>query len=638
MSIKHLYGAIEVETDFSAKLNDAARRIAPFAKPGAVVYALTSVENSPAAAWYEIKSGDVYLDLSQLGVDIELVTGSYQHGREKDYDADMAVIYGVMLHELAHSRWTDWDPEEFASETTNTMVLFEEGRIERNVVNITGETGMQLLRTAFSKVLLPGFISNPTTTPYITAGNYALVTGRVHAGHIDAGEIIDVELATRGVLGDDVVDQLDEIIGQALQCRTSEPYELKQYAALADEWNALLKDEFGTAAEPVPVIAGEAAGDKSSDTTEAVVKDGDKDSAGGASKTPDKKSFDDAPDDTDTDGPDDAGAADGTPDEDAGGATGFGESPQTVSDGGGEWLEDMDAQRVLADALERLRDQTSLPLSKDRGRRSRPEEFADVFGTKTKRSGSNWKSRPPKPAERKAATLLTRLFEEMSTPAIVKRKASSQLPPGRLRGREAVRMAADRSAGRMSVAQPWRVEQRKHDTSPPITVGIATDTSGSMKWAEDMVASTAWIFATAGHRIGANIAAVTFGNNAEAVVRPREIPNEVHTRKANGGIEAFDDAMAALDGVLHLTNGKPGRKVLVIVSDGHFVRRHEPDKRRAWMQALEAAGVEVIWVNNDSWTLEHMIKDDGSNASVVTVTPGDYDAMVRTITNALNRR
>lgn len=612
--------------DLSHALNLQARFDAPFRLPSAVVYVLDRAESSPAAAWYEVNTGDVYIDLSRLPVEAANVSDSTTE--------DFEIVKGVLLHELAHSRWSNWMKEDVSTEVFNTLVLFEEGRIERNVVNVCGESAMQSLRLAFSRALLPGF-SDVGTTPYVVAANYALVAGRVHAGHIGYDEVIDVELAVRTVLGDDVVDELDELLGRALVCRTDNEYGFKEYAAIAAEWNELLKTEFGKAAESVPVLAPENAG---GDATNGTPGETRAETASEARSTGEKESV---LDESETD---DRGSAAGSssstdeiePGKDSG-HMGNRDSVDGAAEDDAPWLDDMDASKVLADALDRLRDSTAGPMKFDRGKRSNPSEFSHVFASKSTCVGGAWRSRDPKPAERKAATLLTRMFEEMSTPAIIKRKAAAQLPPGRLRSRDAVRMSADRAAGRLSTAQPWRVEKRKHDTAPPITVGIATDTSGSMKWAEEMVASTAWIFAMAGHRIGANVAAVTFGNEAEAVVKPHEMPTKVNIRRANGGIEAFDDAMAALDGVLHYTDGRPGRKVLVIVSDAHFVRRDEDAKRRSWMQAFKDANTEVIWVNNDTWSLDRMLDDERLGGSAVAVVPGDYEAMVRTIVGALNR-
>ena len=55
----------------------------------------------------------------------------------------------------------------------------------------------------------------------------------------------------------------------------------------------------------------------------------------------------------------------------------------------------------------------------------------------------------------------------------------------------------------MSTAKPWKGTKRKHSVAKPLVIGIATDTSGSMKWAENGVAEFAYVYANAGHRIGA---------------------------------------------------------------------------------------------------------------------------------------
>lgn len=647
------YGTIDRCPHFSSYFNGLLSEIAPWAKPGAVVNVAFDIEKSPAPAWYEVTSADVYVNLSQLDLDpkfieaLRLRLGPVPSGMQKQIN----IVQGVVVHELAHSRWTDWMMSAYRKidhRTYSTMELFEEGRIERNAVNMSGRHAITTLRAAFSKVLLPGFMKDSTASPYAAAGNYALVAGRVHAGHIQSDEITAVETAIRTYLGDDIVDALEDILAQAVQMRTYEPHELRQYIALAEEWNALLKDEFGDAGEPVRLIPPEAG-----DTEEA--KEGGGEGTPVPKPLPSPKSDDEAESESDDSegegegeegdgGESDGEGADGEADEskDDDDVSGLG-SRDSVTDFDGDepddpWLDDLNAEQVLQDALKALAAVTDIPLKIDPGRRSKPSEFAHVFTDRTSGTGASWRVRQPEPAERRAATLLTHLFEEMSTPAIIKARSSSQLPPGRLRSREAVRLAADRAAGRMSEARPWRTEKRRHDTAPPITVGIATDTSGSMKWAENMVASTAWIFATAGHRIGAQVASVTFGNTAEAVVKPRELPQTVKIRRANGGIEAFDDAMAALDGVLHYTNGKAGRKVLVIVSDGYFVRADEENKRAAWIRAILDAGVEVIWMNNHSLSVERMMKADGNpEVSVLEIMPGDFNGMVRAVTSALSR-
>ena len=43
-----------------------------------------------------------------------------------------------------------------------------------------------------------------------------------------------------------------------------------------------------------------------------------------------------------------------------------------------------------------------------------------------------------------------------------------------------------------------------------LVVGVATDTSGSMRWAEEAVARMAYVYTNAGHRIGARTPPTTF--------------------------------------------------------------------------------------------------------------------------------
>lgn len=621
------YGSIDKDYNWSRSFNDQAPTFAPFAREGAVVHIVNEIGVSPAPAWYDIRTGDAWVDLRKIPKKL----GSWDAAKSDLGSRSLAVkvVRGAVTHELAHSRWTDWleDPAlDGKPDRLNTLLVFEEGRIERAAVNVTGNLAIQDLRACFSQIILPGFFSNPGTSPYQAAGNYALVMGRVHAGHVTYSEITDVDFAFRGILGDDVVDTLDDILAQALLCRTYNPAERRRYYELADEWNEFLRDEFGDdlATSPMTNEATKSDEDSNGQTGETL-------SGAGAPRQEDEAEDGDGTggdDDDDADEPDDF-------------EVGIGSQDSTTGDGfdndDDPWLSDLNEEKILEDTLKKLAEVVSAP-SASGGVTSPPEKFAKVFTEKHARRHPQWKTRPPTSAERQASTMLTRLFEEMATPAITKRKAAVKMPPGRLNSREAVRRSADRAAGRMTTARPWQVEKRKHDTVPPILVGIATDTSGSMKWAESMVASTAWIFATAGHRIGARVAAVTFGTTAEAVVHPNEIPDEVRIRKANGSHEAFDDAMAALDSQLRYTDGRPGKKVLVVVSDGQFVRGGEPARRKAWLEKLNDANVDVIWMHNHAGTVSMTLTSrEHEIITFVECTPGDFNGMVREVVTALKK-
>src|SRR5690606_3851248 len=161
--------------------------------------------------------------------------------------------------------------------------------------------------------------------------------------------------------------------------------------------------------------------------------------------------------------------------------------------------------------------------------------------------------------------------------------------------------------GLLSTATPWERSKRRRTTTKPVIVGVMTDTSGSMAWAQTLVADFAWILATAGQRVGARTAAVTFGNSAEMVLRPGEIPDDIRERAANGSEEAFDQAAAAIDGVLHLSTPMNAAKVLFVVSDGVLVIPGEPERARQWLERWTAGGTLVVWIGSASHYYEGVI-------------------------------
>jgi Mg-chelatase subunit ChlD len=182
-------------------------------------------------------------------------------------------------------------------------------------------------------------------------------------------------------------------------------------------------------------------------------------------------------------------------------------------------------------------------------------------------------------------------------------------------------------------AKPWEGKKRRHVYNPPITIGLMTDVSGSMGWAEQTVAATSYVFSKAMTRVSGRFAAVTFGDKAEAMVWPNEILNEVRVRPANGGSEDFDHGVAALDGMLKLTTGK-GVRLLVVVSDGQFVRTNEPERANVWYDRLAAAGVGIVWINGYDPRKGGVIP---KNAELVQVRSGDVTGMIGPIATAMER-
>ena len=157
-------------------------------------------------------------------------------------------------------------------------------------------------------------------------------------------------------------------------------------------------------------------------------------------------------------------------------------------------------------------------------------------------------TRPPPPAASPA---------RCATPPPATRATTtvtSQLPPGRLRMRQALAADAQRAAG----AVPDRRALHPHHpaaASPPrrCEVGIACDISGSMSAFTGPVASAAWILArAAAHHPRRATATVLYGERVHALTRPGQAPAQVTDFTAPDGTEKLCRAIDALDGALGL--------------------------------------------------------------------------------------
>lgn len=234
------------------------------------------------------------------------------------------------------------------------------------------------------------------------------------------------------------------------------------------------------------------------------------------------------------------------------------------------------------------------PICKDADKKS--DEVNHGFSRQNR--SASYTHRNVTAKERAAASALAKRLERLSVRGRSEVKVRSVAPPGRLKSRAALTQAADRSQGRATRAEPWQRTKRKHNDTPPLTVGIMTDVSGSMGWAEDMVASTAWVINKAVRHINGTTAAVTFGDRAEPVLGPgSKLTDRVTVRSADGGSEAYNEANAALDGVLRLSDPNNGARILFVVSDGFLVAPGEMAAAAKWTDKLVKSGCAVIWVN-----------------------------------------
>src|SRR5689334_17010897 len=113
-----------------------------------------------------------------------------------------------------------------------------------------------------------------------------------------------------------------------------------------------------------------------------------------------------------------------------------------------------------------------------------------------------------------------------------------------------------RKAHAAVTARPFRSTVRRRVPEPPVTLGIAIDVSGSMQWAERIMATVAWASAHAVTAVHGRSASVVFGDTVAALAHPGLPPAMVTPFRADAASENLSAAFAALDGALDLTRGQ----------------------------------------------------------------------------------
>ena len=194
-----------------------------------------------------------------------------------------------------------------------------------------------------------------------------------------------------------------------------------------------------------------------------------------------------------------------------------------------------------------------------------------VFGNK--RESKRLSRTEPKHRHRQAVLEVSNVLSNLALPAISKVALATALPPGRMRSREAVRQSAERAQGRMTTAKPWKGTKRRHSVGPPAD---RRDRHRHVRLHE--------VGRAGGRRIRLRLRqrrSPDRGQDGGGHVRGPGVPDRparsghVERRRQdrpNDGTEACDYALAALDGVLHLTDPSYAARILVVVSDGCLVK------------------------------------------------------------------
>jgi hypothetical protein len=205
-------------------------------------------------------------------------------------------------------------------------------------------------------------------------------------------------------------------------------------------------------------------------------------------------------------------------------------------------------------------------------------------------------TRQPTSEERRAASRAAHAIRQVTYPGRAKTKVQVAEPPGRVKVREARRAMAQRQKRVEQTARPYTTKQRERTERTQIKVGIGCDISGSMSRAQEPLAVARWVLADAIHQVNGEVATVLFGNTAHGIQAPRERQRNIEIYSANGGSEDYVGGFSMLDAALNLIDGD-GARLLVMITDGHFVRDDACEYAEVTMDMCRRAGVAVIWVD-----------------------------------------
>lgn len=492
------------------------------------------------------------------------------------------VLVGLACHEAGHARSTHWPPRALVGvpgPVASMVTLLEDPRIEAQ--HLTHRPGDRLYVRAQS-VLIDLVLLDAEVVAAggrWAAGRLAvLVLARRDAGVLYPRDVVGVDAAVRGVLGDD----LDILEGLWREALALEDGDLDGLIDVATRW----VDVIGGVPDGVVLVMGCAGG-----------------AAGGAAQLQDDSfvldGFGVAEDATGEEA--DEGALDG--DGSASGIEG-GNGSAVLSAAVKEMAEAVakDTEDAIADAEDS--EPPPPPAPDPEAKQERDDAEKQATAARQLKSGpdstggvpSEWVKREPTVGERTLARAIGHALEAARWRAPTREVVPSKVPPGRLDSREAMQRRAQKRMGMMQTAKPFRGSVLHRAEKPPVLVGIACDTSGSMRWAEQIMSSVTWAIAHAMTYVDGKCATVTFGDGkVRPLVKPGEVPHQVVALKADGSREVFNNAFQYLDGSLNLTMGR-GARLLVVFSDGQF-SKFEAEAAKEAVARMRRRGGYVLWID-----------------------------------------
>lgn len=220
------------------------------------------------------------------------------------------------------------------------------------------------------------------------------------------------------------------------------------------------------------------------------------------------------------------------------------------------------------------------------------EFFDDPDKSKKLRLVKKDERRDPTDSERQLAVRLAQEIKRARFRERDKINVLSELPPGRLQGREAMAYTAQRSMRMQTTAKPFKSRLSRHTEEPPLTMGVMTDVSASMASLADFATALSWAAASAVKGIGKSLS-VAYNTKVTVLSSPGEFPAQPYPLEVGGAGEDFKAAFSLVDGSLGLTTGR-GARLLFVISDGEYSPTQVKAARDA-VERLERGGAKVIW-------------------------------------------
>jgi hypothetical protein len=205
-------------------------------------------------------------------------------------------------------------------------------------------------------------------------------------------------------------------------------------------------------------------------------------------------------------------------------------------------------------------------------------------------------SRPPTSKEVEAAVNLGKDLNRVTYPDRAKIRVREELPPGRISTRQLMLREVQLQNRQPLTARPFSRKKRAKTIHTPITVGIMADVSGSMYMAQEPLAVARWVLADALHQVQGKVATVLFGNDGYPIQSAKERVRDVQIYNGSGSHEDFESGFSLLDAELDLIDGH-GARLLVCITDGHFVLGTAVEYAEYIMQMCQRKNVGVIWLD-----------------------------------------